>query len=214
MCVFCASFLLTLLGDLYTVKNNIILLGEDLCIIIGVGLIIFKAFQFVLKCEDITEMVQEIEMLIIPNDPSHERFKYRSIQDTFVFLECCLTTGFHCLSSLLLVALLLAPSSSNDLPLSAWYPFEINSDSTHQLMLAYQACAMIYGLISIVAMDSCAGIVWHQLSMQFQILHDEFKSSQDYCLTQVANIHLRLDENSIHMNRLVVLIKRHQHLLT
>lgn len=193
-------------GDTFLVSNNLILLGEDLCVLIGLGLISCKYLIMFMKSEQLEKITECIKNLTENNHKNDLAKKYYSLRKKYMVFITVVTSSFHFLSMIFFVVFLL--SAEDELPLRVYYFVKFNKNLERVVFFFHQFFCLQYGLISIVALDSVCGISWFLIGLELDILGKEFESMvEDYQYLNSKDVQGAIN------NRMKQLVRRHQHII-
>lgn len=190
------------IGDTFLVSNNLVLLGEDLCMLIGMGLITCKYIITFAKSEQLEKIVSDIKTLVEDNQRNDTNKKYYPIRKKYIIFITIVTASFHFLSFIFVIVFLL--SAEDGIPIRASYFIQLERDS--MVVFVHQLLCLLYGLVSIVALDSVGGILWFLIGLEFDIVGKEFK-----CMTE--DLHDSYNSQDVIKQRMKYLVEKHQQII-
>ncbi|XP_077294863.1 uncharacterized protein LOC143917252 [Arctopsyche grandis] len=150
------SLIIAFIGDIVSVGDNLILLGEDVCVLISFVFVISKYLVILTNYNELERVAERIMIIGEKNHKEDTAKLYYHIRKKYIIVITGITVLFHVLSVLLLIALIMS-APKGGLPLRAYYPIDLNKKYLFALIFLHQLLGLFYVLNSIVASDStCA----------------------------------------------------------
>uniref|UniRef100_A0A1A9WP95 Odorant receptor n=1 Tax=Glossina brevipalpis TaxID=37001 RepID=A0A1A9WP95_9MUSC len=203
-------FAATIVCDLYEASQNMILLGDDIAVLIGSSLIIFKIYINGQHSDEIQRIIEQFNNLqkTYAHYNGRSRLKIRRLQTFYYLAEFFIFFSYIILIILFVMALAVPPLlTHHGLPFRAHFPFlEWENLDQHPIgfgvAYSFQVIWAFYGLLSVVCIDNLTCSMFLQTALNLKILC--------ICLREMS---LQNKEEQESLNELKSLIKIHQYII-
>ncbi|XP_055836728.1 odorant receptor 47b [Episyrphus balteatus] len=203
MMVSLIAFVASITADLYEASSDIIMFGEDLCVLVGVYLILLKIFLYRIYKKNIIYIVGEFRSLLNKYSTGSEAI--RKIQRQSYIRDIVIFNTFLILGDFLFVALAFQPIFSGEpgtLPFRAKYPFSLENKRTFQAVYGFQCFCTLICLKVIIYIDNVGCITIHQTAVNLEILCEKIREFGKRRMSRED-----LGEIIAHHQRIIKLIK-------
>nr|AOE48099.1 putative odorant receptor OR33 [Scaeva pyrastri] len=169
-------FILTITADLYEASSDIIMFGEDLCVLVGLYLIFLKIILYRIYKSNIQRIVEEFHCLL-------KKFAFgstaiRKIQRQSYIRDIVIFNTFVVLGNFLFVALAFQPIFSGEprtLPFRAKYPFSIDDQLRFQIVYGFQCFCTLVCIKIIVYIDNVGCLIINQTAANLEIICEKIR---------------------------------------
>ncbi|XP_055604629.1 uncharacterized protein LOC129752866 [Uranotaenia lowii] len=161
----------SILWDILETRNDFVALGEGLCMVAGVGLVIYKMGYHYVYSVEFEAIFYKLQRY---HKENNERNKIAMDIQRYYFLEECIILILTVFCGLSLeLAMLGHTFIDGTLPIRAKYPFEFSSVYALTILSTFQMMMCVYIIHGIVFIDGIGGQIMSQMSLQFEIIADD-----------------------------------------
>ncbi|XP_038120103.1 odorant receptor 47b isoform X1 [Culex quinquefasciatus] len=202
----------TLMWDLCVVYNDIILFGDDMCVVSGVALVMYKKFYHNYYSVQFEQIFEQLKRYSEQNNQRDETI--RKLQRKYHIEEYVLIIGTIFLGLATVVSLNGHALFDSTIPLRAIYPIELDTDQRIIAVTIFQFVMSIFLIEGIVFFDGIGGQVMSQMTLHFHVLCIDFQRIGSGLVDSPENDSLERKSNSDKIKcDLFKLVKRHQELI-
>ncbi|XP_057333369.1 uncharacterized protein LOC130672703 isoform X2 [Microplitis mediator] len=170
------SYILTSMADLVVNCNDLVVIVDDSCFIAGAGSAFFKICTVIFKYQKFEKLISDIhdpvDVLRQSNDKGVmkiiKRCAFFETLDYYLWSNATFVLGF--------ATIFLVTSQKGELPSRAIFPFDITRPSMYAVALSIQIYTVIYGLISLMAIEITMWGLLRWTTVQIQVLSCNYKN--------------------------------------
>ncbi|XP_055527020.1 putative odorant receptor 92a [Wyeomyia smithii] len=190
----------TLLWDWMDIYNDLIALGDNLCVSSGVVLVLYKKWYHNYYSSEFEQIFEKFKLF---NKQNNERDKtVRDLTRKYFIEEYVLIVITVFLGWSLIIAICGHSLFDSTMPIRAKFPMEMDSAGHSAIIFCFQLWMSTFIIQAIVFIDGIGGQVMSQMTLHYHVLFRDFKAiGTDEC----DSAQLERDAQK--------LIKRHQELL-
>ncbi|XP_011314327.1 uncharacterized protein [Fopius arisanus] len=171
-------FIATILGDLFSNFEDLLVITDDGCFLAGISVIVFKHIIFCLRRREIIKLIHEIYRPVdyLAKSSDEGALILVKVSTFYDELHCYSFIGIGCCLVLALVTIV--PTDNGSLPIRAKYPFDSTIEPLHSIAFVIQASAVATGVAGILGMDGVVTSICRYITLQLEILGSNYRHCQ------------------------------------